>query len=166
MKIIQKHCLNCGQLFHPDPRTAQFQKFCGHKACQQARRRRNLRRWRSLHPDYTKHYQPKVRAWAKSYPNYWRHYRLTHPEYVKQDNHRRVLARRKAKLSAKETAMSKIILEKLHVLDTIANCDVSAKETAMSHRVNAIEDCLRSFGTMFLSAKQNSIALRIGLMRT
>lgn len=159
MKATQKRCLNCGQYFKPSPRTIWFQKFCGCGACQQVRRRRKLRRWRILHPDRAKHYQPKVRAWAKNYPNYWQNYRATHPDYVARDNHRRVSARKMAKVSAKETAMPEIIVETLYALDSLKPGRVSAKETPILRRMDAIEDCLRSTVAALWSAKRTQIAL-------
>ena len=156
MKKIQKRCLNCGRYFQPDPRI-QLQKFCGHKPCQRVRRRRKLRRWRMLHPDRAKHYQPKARAWAKAYPNYWRHYRAAHPAYVTRDKHRRVSARRKAKLSANETVMPEVVVEKLQALDTATHREVSANETLILRRVNAIENCLRSTVAALWSAKRTPI---------
>lgn len=164
MKIIQKRCLNCGRCFQSDPRI-RLQKFCGHKPCQRARRRRKLRRWRMLHPDRAKHYQPKARAWAKAYPNYWRHYRATHREYVTRDKHRRVSARRKARLSANETVMPEIVVEKLQALDTANPRDVSAKETPILRRMDAIEDCLRSTVTALWSAKRTPIDLKAASAR-
>lgn len=81
MKVKRKRCPYCGRLFSPDPR-ARIQKCCGLPKCQGARKRQNLRRWRSLHPDHEQRYAAKERAWAKAYPNYWQVYRKDHPDYT------------------------------------------------------------------------------------
>jgi len=154
----KKVCRCCGRPYHPDPRTARFQKACGREACQRARRRQKLRRWRVLHPDRAKQYQPKVRAWARAYPDYWRHYRATHPRYMARDKRRRVEARRRARLSAKETAMPTAVVEKLEALEALPTKRMSAKETPILRRVGAIEDCLRSTVSALWSAKRNPMA--------
>lgn len=158
MKILQKRCLNCGQRFQPDPRTARFQKFCGRKACQAARRRRKLRHWRSLHPDSAKRYQPKVRAWAKAYPDYWRRYRAAHADYRSRERRRMADRRRRQKRVAKETAMGQIIVGKLRALDALKRPQSVANETPILRRMYAIEDCLRSTAAAVCVAKRIPIA--------
>ena len=157
MKILQKRCLNCGELFEPDPRTARFQKFCGDQACQRARRRRKLRRWRILHPDRANHYQPKVRAWAKAYPNYWRRYRAGHANYRKRERQRMAAKRRRQNCVAKETAIRQIVVEKLRALDALKTPKLVANENLILRRVRAIEDCLRSTVAAVCVAKQTPI---------
>ena len=158
MRIAKRRCRYCRGWFEPDARAARFQKTCGRDECRREQRRRKLKYWRALHPARAKHYQPKVRAWAKAYPNYWRRYRAGHPEYVARDNLRRTRARRRDKLSANETAIPIVIVEKLQALGAAGPCDVSAKETPMIRRVEAIEDCLRSTVATLWSAKQTPIA--------
>ena len=150
----RKRCPYCGRYYRQDAR-AQVQKCCGRPDCQGARKRENLRRWRSLHPRHGEEYAPKERAWAKGYPNYWRAYRKAHPDYVARDNRRRIESRRRAKLSANETGMRHSLVEKLHALDDLIVPEVSANETGFHRRVFAIEDCLRSTAALALSAKGN-----------
>ncbi len=156
MKASQKRCPFCGRMFERDAR-ARVQKCCGRAECHRARKRQNLKRWRVLHPDHATRYEGKERAWAKAYPDYWRSYRAAHPEYTACDNQRRVHARRRAKLSANETGMRQIVVEKLHALDLFGEAEVSANETGFLRRVNAIEDCLRSTVAMTLSARRNRL---------
>lgn len=164
MKAKQKRCPYCGRLFRPD-RRARVQKCCGRAACQRARKRKNLRHWRSLHPGHADRYQAKERAWAKAYPNYWRGYRKKHPEYVASDGRRRAAALKLARRSANETGMRQIAVEKLHALDRLEQPVCSANETGFLRRVNAIEECLRSTVAAMCSAKGNQVAVFGGLGR-
>jgi hypothetical protein len=156
MKAKQKRCPFCGLFFKPDPR-AQIQKCCGRPKCQRARKRQNLKRWRVLNPVHSERYEGKERAWAKAYPDYWQHYRAANPEYAARDNQRRVRSRRRAKLSANETGMRQVVIEKLREMERLKEPAVSANETGFLRRVNAIEDCLRSTAAMALSARRNRL---------
>ena len=151
-----KRCPYCGRFYSQNPR-ARAQECCGRAECQRARKRQNLRRWRSLHPDHGRRYAAKQRAWAKAYPNYWHAYRAGHPGYVARDNLRRVESRRQAKLSANETGIRQTLVEKLRKLDDVGRPEVSANETGFLRRVSAIEDCLRTTAAMALSAKRNRL---------
>lgn len=161
MKAKRKRCPYCGRLFRRD-RRARVQKCCGRAACQRARKRQNLRRWRSLHPDHADRYQGKERAWAKAYPNYWRVYRKKHPEYVARDSLRRAAALKLARRSANETGMRRNVVEKLCILDRLEPPICSANETGFLRRVNAIEECLRSTVAMMCSAKRNRVEIVAG----
>ena len=147
-----KRCPHCGRSYLQDPR-ARVQKCCGRADCQRARKRQNLRRWRSLHPGHGDRYAPKERAWAKAYPDYWQSYRKAHPDYAAKDNRRRVERRRRAKLSANETGLRQSLVETLRAMDGLSEPEVSANETGFLRRVSAIEDCLRSTAALTLSAK-------------
>ena len=125
-----KRCPYCGRYYRQDPR-ARVQECCGRAECQRARKRRNLRRWRSLHADHGIRYAGKKRAWAKAYPDYWRFYRAGHPDYVARDNLWRAESRRRTKLSANETGFLR--------------------------RMGAIEDCLRTTAALALSARRNRL---------
>lgn len=151
MKTKRKRCPFCGLMFEPDPR-AQVQKCCGQPECQRARKRQNLRRWRVLHPDHATRYAGKERAWAKAYPDYWHQYRAANPEYVARDNQRRVQQRR-VRLSANETGMRQLVVEKLGEMDRLGVPVVSANETGFLRRATVIEACLRSTVAMVLSAR-------------
>jgi len=151
-----KRCPHCGRYYRKDHR-ARIQECCGRAACQRARKRQNLRRWRSLHPDHGSRYAAKQRAWAKAYPNYWRAYRAGHPGYATRDNLRRIESRRRGKLSANETGMRKALVDKLRVLDEANRPEVSANETGFLRRVSAIEDCLRTTAAMAMSARRNRL---------
>jgi len=161
MKAKQKRCPYCSRSFRPD-RRARIQTYCGRVACQRARKRQNLRHWRSLHPGHVDRYQAKERAWAKAYPNYWRCYRRKHPEYVARDGQRRAVALKRARRSANETGMRQIVVEKLRVLDQLEPPVCSANETGFLRRVSAIEECLRSTVAVVCSAKGNRVEIVAG----
>lgn len=152
MKAKQKRCPYCGRLFHPD-RRARVQKCCGQPGCQRARKRQNLRHWRSLHPGHADRYQAKERAWAKAYPDYWRDYRKRHPEYVARESQRRATAQKRARRSANETGMKQAVVENLRILDALEKPTCSANETGFLRRVGAMEACLRSTVAVVCSAK-------------
>lgn len=157
MKAKRKCCAYCGRSYRQDCR-ARTQKCCGRADCQRARKRQNLRCWRSLHPDKVQRHQAKARAWAKGYPDYWRRYREEHPKYVARDGERRARAMKRARYSANETGMRRIIVEKLGALDALVGLACSANETGILRRVDALEDCLRSTVEVVCSAKRNRVA--------
>lgn len=158
MKAKQKRCPYCSRSFRPD-RRARVQTCCGRAACQRARKRQNLRHWRSLHPGHADRYQAKERAWAKAYPDYWRDYRKRHPEYVAHDGQRRAASLKRTRCSANETEMRQIVVEKLRVLDQLEPPVCSANETGFLRRVSAIEECLRSTVAVVCSAKGNRVEI-------
>ena len=151
-----KCCAYCDQPYRQDPR-ARIQKCCGRPECERVRKRQNLKRWRSLHPDHGERYKAKTRAWAKAYPDYWQRYRAEHPEYVARDGQRRAQAMRRTRCSANETGMRQNVVEKLHALDALGDPVCSANETGFLRRVNAIEECLRSTVEVVCSAKRNRL---------
>lgn len=159
----------CKEPYQAHPRNAKGnkawgQKTCGERACQLAWRRKRWQCWAKLNPWHVKSEarRAKVRAWANAYPNYWRGYRTGHPWYVARDKLRRVEGRRRAVLSAKQTAIRQIVVEKLGALAALKPAEVSAKQTPILRRMDAMEDCLRSTVEAFWSAKQIPIASSAG----
>ena len=128
MKVKKKRCQFCGCWYKPDPRTAQFQKACGKKGCREERRRQKIQNWTTRHPDYQSYRRAKVRAWAAE-TNYWKHYRASHPEYVIRDNRRRVLSRKRLKLSAKQTAIDRRVDG---LIDLLIWKELSAKQKSIA----------------------------------
>ena len=47
MKRRRRKCLNCGQLFRPDPRSARHQRYCSTPACRNASKAASQARWLS-----------------------------------------------------------------------------------------------------------------------
>lgn len=154
MKARQKRCPFCRRIFKPDPH-ARIQKCCGRAACQRARKRRNLSRWRNAHPEHAARYAVQERAWARDFPDYWRNRRRSDPGYAARDDKQRTERRRRAKLSANETGLRRILVEKMRALD---QAEVSANETGLSRRVDAMADCLRSTAMLALSANETGMA--------
>lgn len=150
--MAQQRCPYCGCFFSPDCH-AGVQKCCGEVDCRRARKRGNLRHWRSLHPESGDRYAAKERAWAKAYPDYWRSYRRNNPEYVARDNQRRVESRKRARRSANETGLRQVVVEKVRIMESAMRVEVSANETGLLRRMSAVEECLRSTAAMALSAR-------------
>ena len=178
MKVIQRRCVHCKRHFQSDPRSARFQRFCSERACRRARQRRKLMRWRALHPNHAQRYAPKARAWAKAYPDYWRRYRAEHSDYRERERRRMAAKRRRQKRAplrgtvpcrplsewdvANETAMRRVVVEKLRALDALEKPGSVANETPILRRVLAIEDCLRSTVAAVCVAKQTAMDRRAG----
>ena len=154
MKVKKKRCQFCGCWYKPDPRTARFQKTCSKETCRKARERQKNRNWTARNPDYQSCRSAKVRAWAVG-SNYWKRYRASHPEYVRRDNRRRVLSRKRHKVSAKQTTISQITVEKLNDIRKKKSF-LSAKQTAIDRRVDGLIELLI---WKEQSAKQTDIAL-------
>ena len=165
---IKRSCRICKQPYQPHPRNAKRnktwgQKTCGKRECRLAWQRKRWQCWAKLHPGHIKNdaRRAKVRAWAKAYPDYWRGYRATHPEYAACDRWRRIQAKKRAKRSAKQTAIRQIVVEKLQALNQLKSAARSAKQTPILRRMDALEDCVRSTVEALWSAKQRPIASEV-----
>jgi len=153
MKVKKKRCQFCGRWYRPDPRTARFQKACGNKSCRKERQLQKNRDWAARYPGYHSYRGPKIREWAAR-TRYWKRYRASNPEYVRKDNKRRILARKRLKMSAKHTAIRQITVDKLNSIRQ-NQPNLSAKHTAMDRRVDGLIDLLI---WKELSAKQTGMA--------
>lgn len=71
-----RSCTVCGGKFRAHVRLKERQKVCGAAACQRARRRAYLRKWRRLNADASLGYVAKHRKPQ----GYWPRYRGAHPE--------------------------------------------------------------------------------------
>ena len=156
-KITVKYCRHCRDPFTPKPQVAKVQKYCGKKECQQARQRRKYRRWIAK-PGRMAARREYYRAWARDWPDYWCYRYATHPGYVKRDKVRRVAARRKVRLSAKQTDWREIAVERLNAIEDMGWPDLSAKQTEWPRLMDAMLGYLRWTVTAGLSAKQTGIA--------
>jgi hypothetical protein len=68
--------LHCGELFHPDPRNAHHQRYCGKPDCRRASKATSQRRWLSK-PANREYFRgaanvERVRAWRAEHPGYAR----------------------------------------------------------------------------------------------
>jgi hypothetical protein len=140
MKAKKKQCQFCGRWFTPDPRTARFQKACEHTKCRKERQRQKNRKWAAKYPDYHSYRRAKIRTWAAT-TKYWKRYRASHPHYVHRDNKRRVRARKHRTVSAKQTTIRQITVDKLTSIRK-KQPFLSAKQTAMDRRINGLIDVL------------------------
>jgi len=157
MKTKKKRRQFCGRWYEPDPRTAKFQKACTNKKCRKERIRQKNLKWTAQYPDYHTYRGVKIRQWADR-TQYWKRYRATHPDYVGKDNKRRVLSRKRLKVSAKQTAIREITVNKLNSIRNIHPV-LSAKQATMNRRLNELIDVLI---WKEVSAKQTNIAKSCG----
>jgi hypothetical protein len=153
MKVKKKRCQFCGRWYKPDPRTARFQKASENESCRKERQLQKNRNWAARYPDCHSYRATKIREWAAR-TRYWKRYRASHPQYVLKDNKRRVLTRKRLKVSAKHTAIRQITVDKLNSIRQ-NQPDLSAKHTAIDSRVDGLIDLLI---WKELSAKQADIA--------
>jgi len=69
-------CLNCKELFFPDYRSGQRQRYCLKAECRKARKRELMRAWlaRPENQDYFRDAKnaERVRDWQKAHPGYWK----------------------------------------------------------------------------------------------
>ena len=76
MKRRRRKCLNCGQLFRPDPRSARHQRYCSTPACRNASKAASQARWLSKPHNRSYFRGPehvaRVRAWRAANPGYAR----------------------------------------------------------------------------------------------
>jgi hypothetical protein len=71
----RRNCLHCKQLFLPDCRSGQRQRFCGQTDCRKASKRYSQRAWlaKPQNQNYFRDAQnaERVRHWQKEHPGYW-----------------------------------------------------------------------------------------------
>ena len=60
MKRRRRKCLNCGQLFRPDPRSARHQRYCSTPPCRKASKAASQTRWLSKPQNETTSAAPSI----------------------------------------------------------------------------------------------------------
>jgi len=72
----RRKCLNCKELFLPDYRSGQRQRYCHEPDCRQARKRESQRAWlaKPANQNYFRDAKnaERVRDWQKEHPGYWK----------------------------------------------------------------------------------------------
>lgn len=71
-----RKCKHCRQLFLPDYRNRDRQKYCNKPQCRKAHKQDSQRRWLAK-PENRNHFKgsenvDRVRSWRKQHPGYWR----------------------------------------------------------------------------------------------
>jgi hypothetical protein len=71
-----RQCLCCDEFFHPDPRSANRQRFCSKPVCQKASKTLSQQRWQAK-GDNQKYWRghdqaDRVRTWRRNNPRYWK----------------------------------------------------------------------------------------------
>ena len=73
-KRRRRKCLNCGQLFRPDPRNLRHQRYCSAPVCRKASKAASQARWLAKPHNQTYFRGPehvaRVRAWRAAHPGY------------------------------------------------------------------------------------------------
>jgi hypothetical protein len=72
----RRKCLNCKELFLPDYRSGQRQRYCHKPDCRKASKRESQRAWLAK-PDNQSYFRDaqnaeRVRQWQKAHPDYWK----------------------------------------------------------------------------------------------
>ncbi len=84
MEKIKKCCAHCHEAF-----TAQrnpLQQYCGHQACQNARKCHWRKQKRADDPDYRQNQRRANQKWRKQHSvTYWRQYRAAHADYTQHN---------------------------------------------------------------------------------
>lgn len=84
-KRRQRRCRNCRDLFMPDPRSKDNQKYCSKRECQRKRQRQNEKAWRKRNPDCLAYQKELSREWHKSRPEYSRQRRNNTPALLRKN---------------------------------------------------------------------------------
>ena len=85
----RRNCLHCSELFLPDPRTRDRQKFCSKPACKRASKAQRQLRWLSK-PENQDYFSgpenvTRVQEWRKAHPKYWRRKGTSTPNTLQDD---------------------------------------------------------------------------------
>ena len=72
----QKECRNCGDIFVPDPRTANKQEYCSKDGCRKASKKKSQNSWLQK-PENQDYFRgelnvKRVQEWRRKNPEYWR----------------------------------------------------------------------------------------------
>ena len=97
MESGTRRCRCCGKTFSPRPQVPK-QRYCGERACQQARKRAWQKERLRDDPDYRENQREAQKRWAGRHPEYWRQWRQRHPEY--RERNRRQQAERNVRQRA------------------------------------------------------------------
>ena len=77
-------CKHCKTLFVPNPRVKN-QRYCGKKACQNARRAEWQRQKMKTDPDYRQNQKQAQKDWRSQNPGYWKWYRSKNADYCNRN---------------------------------------------------------------------------------
>lgn len=81
-RVRRRRCRWCGELFTPDPRTKDRQRYCSRLECQRKRQRLNETTWRIKNPDCLDYQRKQSRLWHKNHSDYSRKRRLKYPRLL------------------------------------------------------------------------------------
>lgn len=81
-KTRRKHCKSCGDLFDPDPRAKERQKYCSKAQCQTMRQMQNQKDWCLNNPKVVAY---DKRRWQQNHPDYNQQRRAANPAMTEKN---------------------------------------------------------------------------------
>ena len=105
-KTRRRHCKYCDELFDPDPRAKERQKYCSKVQCQTVRQMQNQKDWCRDNPDVVAY---DKRRWQQNHPGYSQQRRAADPA-MKEQNRQDTKIRMQQTRSKFKFDKSKVIL--------------------------------------------------------
>ena len=84
MEQVTFRCTCCRRILRRNSRVKN-QRYCGARACQQARKNKWQREKQQADPDYRSNKRESQQAWQKGNLTYWRQYRSRNLEYLERN---------------------------------------------------------------------------------
>jgi len=103
----RKHCKSCRELFDPDPRAKERQRYCSKAECQTVRQMQNQKDWCRDNPDVVAY---DKRRWQQNHPDYSQQRRAADPAMAEKN-------RQDTKIRMQQTR-SKAVFDKSKVILT------------------------------------------------
>ena len=144
-KRRKRKCLNCKQLFRPDPRNLRHQRYCTGDACRRASKSASQRRWlnKAENRDYFcgPDQLARVQHWRRQHPGYAR--RGTRKEKALQDDSSsQVIDKHKETATLMPSALQDILVtQPLVLIGLIAHLsDITLQEDIVfqAHRLHKL----------------------------
>ncbi len=146
----KRKCLHCGEMYMPDPRTADRQKHCSSPDCKRASKAWRQRRWlrKKENKDYFSGAENthRVQCWRIDNPGYWKRCRKSQ-NALQDDCSLQVIDREHDSLSLNQSALQDdCLLQPAMVVGLIARLTGSALQDDIAVYVRN----MHSYGQMIL----------------
>jgi len=105
-KTRRRHCKCCDELFDPDPRAKERQRYCSKAQCQTVRQMQNQKDWCLNNPKVVAY---DKRRWRQNHPGYSQQRRVANPAMAEQ-NRQNTKIRMQQTRSRSKFDKSKVIL--------------------------------------------------------
>ena len=123
----------CRRIFDQNPRVKN-QRYCGHKNCQRARKRKWQKEKLTADPDYKANQRDCQRDWHQRHPGYSKKYRQDHPAYCQRNTLMQEYRNTKARMIAKMDVSKSAPLKDpavFYLLPMIAKMDASPQKVLL-----------------------------------